>query len=156
MAKRQRRTSSATTENGTGRDFVAIAEQYAREAASDRGGRFGRLLKLGAQRFLADLKRARGKRAPFKFDAWHANDACDFIEKLPHVEGVWDQPNIVLHPSHVFFVVQLFGFRKLDGSRRFTSALFAVGRKNAKSTLAAAVMLYCCPLYTSDPADDTH
>lgn len=144
MAKRQRRTNSATTGSGQrGRDFVAIAEQYARDAVADRSGRFGRLLKLGAQRFLADLKRARGKRPPFKFDAWHAHDACDFIEKLPHVEGVWDTPNIVLHPSHVFFVVQLFGFRKLDGTRRFTSALFAVARKNAKSTLAAAIMLYC-------------
>lgn len=68
---------------------------------------------------------------------------------LPHVEGKWknadgtDQPNIRLHPSHVWFVVQLFGFRKPDGTRRFTSALFAVARKNAKSTLAAAIMLYC-------------
>lgn len=144
MAKRQRKTSSAPTGSGQhGRDFVAIAEQYARDAVADRSGRFGRLLKLGAQRFLADLKRARGKRPPFKFDAWHANDACDFIEKLPHVEGVWDTPNIVLHPSHVFFVVQLFGFRRPDGTRRFTSALFAVARKNAKSTLVAAIMLYC-------------
>ena len=49
----------------------------------------------------------------------------------------------MLHPSHVFFIVQLFGFRKLDGTRRFTSALFAVARKNAKSTLAAAILLYC-------------
>ena len=56
---------------------------------------------------------------------------------------MWDTPNIVLHPSHVFFVVQLFGFRKLDGTRRFTSALFAVARKNAKSTLASAILLYC-------------
>lgn len=48
-----------------------------------------------------------------------------------------------MHPSHVFFVVNLFGFRDLDGNRRFTAALFAVARKNAKSTLAAAIMLYC-------------
>jgi phage terminase large subunit-like protein len=39
--------------------------------------------------------------------------------------------------------VQLFGFRNLEGGRRFTSALFAVARKNAKSTLAAAILLYC-------------
>lgn len=40
-------------------------------------------------------------------------------------------------------MVQLFGFRNHDGTRRFTSALFAVARKNAKSTLAAAILLYC-------------
>lgn len=77
------------------------------------------------------------------FDEWHANDACDFIEKLPHVEGAWETPTIVLHPAHVLFVVNLFGFRKPDGSRRFTTALFAISRKNAKSTLSAAVLLYC-------------
>lgn len=48
-----------------------------------------------------------------------------------------------MHPSHVFFVVQLFGFRNHAGGRRFTSALFNVARKNAKSTLAAGILLYC-------------
>lgn len=109
---------------------------------------------MAAQRFVTDLKRAGGKRPPFVFDRWHANDVCDFIEKLPHVEGKWETPDIVLHPSHVFFLVQLFGFRRATGGitlssgaafhpRRFSSALFAVARKNAKSTLAAAVLLYC-------------
>lgn len=126
------------------RDYVAIAVDYARAAVADRKGkRHGRLLRLGAQRFLDDLKRAKKRGAPFRFDPWHATDVCDFIEKLPHVEGKWDTPEIVLHPSHVFFLVNLFGFRKPDGTRRFTSALFAVARKNAKSTLAAAVLLYC-------------
>lgn len=95
------------------------------------------------------MARAKKRGAPFVFSAEHANHACAWIELLPHVEGKWknpdgsDQPNIRLHPSHVWFVVQLFGFRKPDGTRRFTSALFAVARKNAKSTLAAAIMLYC-------------
>lgn len=126
------------------RDHVAIAIAYAREAVTDRAGKkHGKRMRLAAGRFLADLKRAAGKRPPFVFDADRARHACQFIELLPHVEGVWDTPTIVLHPSHVFFVVQLFGFRKHDGTRRFTSALFAVARKNAKSTLASAIMLYC-------------
>lgn len=62
---------------------------------------------------------------------------------MPHVEGRWATPNIVLHPSHVFFVVQLFGFRTPEGHRRFTTAILAVARKNAKSTLAAGILLYC-------------
>lgn len=49
----------------------------------------------------------------------------------------------MLHPAQMFFIVQLFGFRDHDGTRRFTAALFCVARKNAKSTLAAAIMLYC-------------
>lgn len=126
------------------RDYVGIATAYAEEAVADKKGKkFGKWIRLAGKRFLADLKRACRKRPPFLFDEWHACDPCDFIEKLPHVEGKWARPEIELHRSHVFFVVQLFGFRNLDGSRRFTSALFAVARKNAKSTLAAAILLYC-------------
>lgn len=100
-------------------------------------------MRLAGKRFLDDLKRAKAKGASFRFSSDHANHACWWIEQLPHVEGKWETPEIRLHPSHVFFVVQLFGFRKPDGHRRFTSALFAVARKNAKSTLAAGILLYC-------------
>lgn len=111
-------------------------------------------MRLAAARFLTDLKRAKydhgtgvskatSKNSPFKFDAWHAWDPCDFIEKLPHVEGEWGTPTVVMHESHIFFVVNLFGFRNHDGTRRFTTALFAVARKNAKSFLCSAVLLYC-------------
>jgi phage terminase large subunit-like protein len=100
-------------------------------------------VRLAAGRFLADLERCRRGTAPFVFDAWHATDPCEFIEKLPHVEGKWTSPTIKLHASHVFFVVALFGFRMPDGSRRFSSALLAVARKNAKSTLFAGILLYC-------------
>ncbi|WP_447639571.1 terminase large subunit [Pandoraea norimbergensis] len=126
------------------RDYVGIATAYAKQAVADKKRKkFGNLIRQAAQRFLDDLKRAKKKGNQFTFDEWHACDACDFIEKLPHVEGKWESPDIVLHASHVFFVVQLFGFRNREGGRRFTSALFAVARKNAKSTLAAAILLYC-------------
>jgi phage terminase large subunit-like protein len=126
------------------RDFVAVATDYARRAADPaNGAQFGVWIRLAAQRFLKDLERAKRRNAPFHFDPWHATDVCDFAEKLPHVEGRWDTPTIVLHASHIFFLVNLFGFRKKDGTRRFTTALFAIARKNAKSTLAAIVGLYC-------------
>lgn len=126
------------------RDYVAIATGYARSAADDKNHRrYGRWIRAAAQRFLNDLDRAKAPDAPFYFDEWCACDPCDFIEKLPHVEGQWDTPNIVLHESDVFFVVNLFGFRQQDGHRRFTTALKAIARKNAKSTVAAAIGLYC-------------
>lgn len=126
------------------RDYVKIATQYARAAVRDRRRRtHGELIRRAAQRFLDDLKRAKKRDKPFIFDVHEASNACEFIECLPHVEGVWETPDIVLHPAQIFFVVQLFGFRNSDGGRRFTSALFAVARKNAKSTLAGAIMLYC-------------
>lgn len=126
------------------RDYVAVAISYAKSTTLKKNHkRFGRWMRLAAARFLDDLKRARAKGAPFYFDPWAATDPCDFIEKLPHVEGLWDTDTIRLHDSDVFFLVNLFGFRQPDGTRRFTTALKAIARKNAKSTIAAAIGLYC-------------
>lgn len=126
------------------RDYVSIAINYANQAASDKNkDRFGKWVRLAAKRFLSDLKKAKQKENSYYFDEFLACDACDFIEKLPHVEGKWETENVVLHDSHVLFVVCLFGFRNKDGTRRFTTALFAVARKNAKSFLCSAILLYC-------------
>lgn len=132
------------SKGGAERDYVAIAISYAK-AASAKGtsANYGRWMQLACKRFLADLKRAKAKDAPFYFEPWNACDPCDFIEKLPHVEGSWNTPTITLHDSDVFFIVNLFGFRQQDGTRRFTTALKAIARKNAKSTIAAAIALYC-------------
>lgn len=68
---------------------------------------------------------------------------CEFIECLHHVEGLWTVPTIVLLPWQIFFICQLFGFRNHMGGRRYSTALLAVARKNAKSTIAAAILLSC-------------
>lgn len=127
------------------RNYVQIADEYAQEAANIRNKkRFGKWIRLAAKRYQEDRKRAKKAAPPFIFDTWEAGNPCDFIEKLPHVEGVWETPNIILHSSDVFFLVNLFGFRKhKNGPRRFSSALKAVARKNAKSTIAAGIGLYC-------------
>jgi len=137
-------------QKGNTLDYVAIALTYAQEVAQNKGRVHGHWIQQAGKRFLADIKRAKKKKgAPFIFSPSHANHVCQFIELLPHVEGVWlntdgsVQKTLRLHRSHIFFLVQLFGFRKHDGSRRFSTALFAVARKNAKSTLSAAVLLYC-------------
>lgn len=59
------------------------------------------------------------------------------------MDGEWHSPLITLEPPQIFFVVMLFGFRGLNGGRRFTEALLCIARKNAKSTLAAAILLSC-------------
>jgi phage terminase large subunit-like protein len=158
-AKRKRRARSANyaSLSSTSGDFVSVAIAYAEDAIADaKRRRYGKWVRLAARRFIKDLKRAHLKKSPFFFSAGHANRACAFLEELPHVEGTWksiryfdsngealDTETIELHPAHVFFVVNLFGFRGHDLHRRFTSAILAVARKNAKSTLAAGIMLYC-------------
>lgn len=123
---------------------MAIAIAYAEEAILDRRRTWAcRWLRMAALRFLKDLKRSLGTRPPFLFSARQANRFCAFIEKLPHVEGEWETPTIVLEPFQCFLIVQIFGFRDLDGGRRFTEVLYCVARKNAKSTIAAAILAAC-------------
>ena len=81
-------------------DYVARGEYYANAVIK---GRIlaGKYTKLAAKRFLNDLKRSKTKRCKFYFSPWHANDACDFIEKLQHIEGEWSQPYKLLHGDWV-------------------------------------------------------
>src|SRR6185437_9843052 len=114
-------TSSATSRRRTRpADFVGIARAYAETAIEDsKGERFGKWIRLAAKRFIADLLRAqRKRRPPFLWSPARANRACEFIQLLPHVEGSWSTSTIKLEPAQVFFIVQLFGFRNFDGTRR--------------------------------------
>jgi phage terminase large subunit-like protein len=124
------------------RDYAALANRYAREAVRDkRGRRFCKFVRLAAQRHLDDLKR---KDWEFTFDPEHGNNVCDFIEKLPHVEGIWETPTLTLEPAQIFILVVVFGWRrKQTGTRRFTRVYIEMARKNAKSTLTAGIALYC-------------
>jgi phage terminase large subunit-like protein len=125
-------------------NWTQIAKDYAKSSTlKENKGKFGKWIKLACRRFLDDLDRANGKDRTFRYSEHEAAKICEFASNLPHVEGSWRSVNICLEPFQIFFLCNLFGFRKLDGTRRFTSALFAVARKNAKSTLASIVGLYC-------------
>ena len=132
------------------RNYVDIADAYAQEAIADTNNKkFNKWIRLSASRYFKDKSRIGKRGCTFTFSERQGNDACGFIEMLPHVEGKWfdeagnPAPYLILHPSHIFFIVNLFGFRNLDGTRRFTTALLAIARKNAKSTLSAAILIYC-------------
>lgn len=138
-------THSPATDTGHARDYAAVALAYARCAAADKQQvSHCKWVRLAAQRHLDDLKRARSRDWGYRFDPFYANDVCDFIEKLPHIEGVWDTPTIVLEPAQVFVLAVVFGWRvKSTGLRRFTVVYEEVARKNAKSTKTAGISLYC-------------
>lgn len=125
------------------RDYAGIAEKWARDVVAGRVVSC-KWVKLACQRHLNDLKRARKSKAwGFYFDRWHADDVCDFIEKLPHVEGAW-KTTIFLEPPQVFILTTVFGWRRHgDGGRRFSTVYIEMARKGAKSTLTAGVGLYC-------------
>jgi len=122
------------------RDYSGIALRYAQNVV---GGEITacKWVKAACRRHLDDLAKTDW---PYRFDRWHGDDVCDFIEKLPHVEGEWETPTIWLEPPQVFILVVVFGWRKVsDGRRRFSTVYIEMARKGAKSTLTAGVSLYC-------------
>ncbi len=132
-------------ETGHSRDYASVALAYAKAAADPKNKKiYCKWVRLAAQRHLDDLKRWNKVTSPYNFDNWHANDVCDFIEKLPHVEGSWDKKTIVLEPAQIFLLCVIFGWRKRQSQlRRFSNVYIEMARKNAKSTLTAGIALYC-------------
>ena len=126
------------------KDFPAIAEQYCRDVAS------GKIIackkvKLACERHLSDLTRAKTGAWGYRFDVAKAARVCRFAELLPHVKGKWaaNAELIVLQPWQVFILCSLFGWVHVRTStRRFSLAYVEVGRKNAKSILAAIIGNY--------------
>lgn len=125
-------------------DYVDIGRRYAEDVVS------GRIpactwVQRACQRQLDDLERPVDWR--FRFDRKKANRICEFVELLPHINGSWATPTIRLEPWQCFLLTVIFGWvdRKTN-LRRFSKALIVIPRKNAKSTLAAAVGLFLLAL----------
>lgn len=113
----------------------------------------GRLERLACQRFIDDLARQRTPDFGYYFDEAAGSRACRFIELLPHIKGEWAKPvyangklgysKLKLEDWQVFLVINLFGWLSVaTGLRRFLRAYLEVARKNAKSTLAAGMLLF--------------
>jgi phage terminase large subunit-like protein len=124
------------------RDYSGIALEYAQGVINGEIVAC-KWVKAACARHLNDLQRAADGWT-YHFDRWHGDDICDFIEKLPHIEGDWDTPTIRLEPPQIFILAVVFGWRKVaDGKRRFSTVYIEMARKGAKSTLTAGVSLYC-------------
>jgi phage terminase large subunit-like protein len=126
------------------KDYIAIAEQYARDIVSGQILAC-RWIKLACQRHLDDLAKSATSDYPYTFNAEKADRVCRFAEELPHVKGRWSNKGqkLVLQPWQCFILCSIFGWlRKHDGLRRFRTALLYIPRKNGKSFLSSVVGLY--------------
>lgn len=129
------------------------ARAYAARVVSgdETAGKFER---LACQRFLDDLARQGADGFPYRFDEAAGARCCRFLELLPHIKGQWAKPEYVdgglryaklkLEDWQVFIVVNVIGWViAKTGLRRFRRVYEEVARKNAKSTLAAGLLLFC-------------
>jgi phage terminase large subunit-like protein len=124
-------------------NYSEVARQYAKDVV-DNKVLANKWVKLACRRHLEDLANVGKEGFDFKFVEAKANKPCAFIERLPHVAGKWAarKEYLVLQPWQLFIVCSLFGWIDKDDTRRYRKAYIAVPRKNAKSTLAAAIGLY--------------
>lgn len=114
------------------RDYCGIAQQWAEDIVAGRIVS-GLLVKQACQRHLSDLQRPKNILWPYWFDRWHGDDICDFIEKLPHVEGQWETPYIRLEAPQIFMLTTVFGWRRDGNYRRFSTCYLEMARKAAKA-----------------------
>lgn len=77
------------------------------------------------------------------FDEAAAWRAVDFVHAhLTHTKGQDAGKPLLLEPWQVAILANIFGWKRPDGLRRFREVFIYVPRKNGKSTLAAAIILY--------------
>lgn len=97
----------------------------------------GRLVRLACERHLRDLK-----RDDLLFDAAAAQRALDFFPFLSLSGGDQGDKPFTLEPWQAFIVGSLFGWKLLDGSRRYRVAYIEAAKGCGKSPLAAGIGLY--------------
>ena len=111
-------------------DYAAVAVAYAEGAVADaKGERHCKWVRLACQRHLDDLARADSEPAwPYLFSPEHVAENCSFIERMPHVEGEWVSPTIVLEPWQTFVQANIFGWRSILPGRYSTLMVSLVFR----------------------------
>ena len=114
---------------------------YARKVVRGRAGRpTSRLEMLASQRHLADLTAAKSRG--LKWNVTAAADAIKFFSLLPHTKGrQWAGQLFKPEPWQQLIIGSLFGWERLDGTRRFRRAYVELPRKSGKSFLAAGVAI---------------
>lgn len=110
-------------------------------------------VRLACERQLRDLETFSGPDSPFVWSAEAANHICDFIERLPHVEGplavsreLADAGEGLIHLEgwQSFALTCAFGWRKRGvNARRFGRIYIEVPKGNGKSAISSGVALYC-------------
>jgi phage terminase large subunit-like protein len=131
--------------------YVERASRY-RAAILDGSIPACKWVKLACERDERDHARQDTDGFPYVFDPESAIRVCKAIEQFPHIKGpkakqvrvngrlAWQMLQRVVWQCWILCTV--FGWKRLDGLRRFRTGLVMVPRKNGKSCFTAGVGLY--------------
>lgn len=130
-AKTKKKTNTSTTKPKIDRATAYANAVIAGEIVA------GPHVRNACRRHLEDLK-----RKDIKFDKESAARALRFFEdKLCLSEGQFEGLPFKSAPAQDFIIGSLFGWKKLDGTRRFRRAYVEQGKGNGKSPLAGGIGL---------------
>lgn len=133
MAKRKQTNSTNS--------LVDKATQYAIDVTS---GKIlaGPDIRNSCKRHLDDLKNAKEKGLIWDIES--VDRANAFFEKVLKLNGGEHEGKpFILLPWQCFIVGSIFGWKTLDGYRRFRMVYIESGKGSGKSPLAAGIGLYC-------------
>lgn len=98
-------------------------------------------MRLACSRHLADLD--SGPTRGLRFNLARADRAFRFFEELLVLaEGQFAGQPFKLQPWQAFILGSIFGWLRVDGTRRFRLAYIEVGKGNGKSPMAGGIGLY--------------
>jgi len=100
-------------------------------------------VKLAVKRFRSDLTKSKKKDYPYYFDEGSANRFCQFVELLKQYKDKFAGQPLILENWQCFIFCNIYGWLYKDTKqRRFRKAFVFVARKNGKSTLMSATLLW--------------
>lgn len=121
--------------------LIDNATQYAIDVTSGKT-LAGPDIRNACQRHLDDLKRTKEKG--LIWDTESADRAVAFFEEVLKLNGGEHEGKpFILLPWQCFIVGSIFGWKTLDGYRRFRMVYIESGKGSGKSPLAAGIGLYC-------------
>lgn len=121
--------------------LIDKATQYAIDVTSGKT-LVGPDIRNACQRHLDDLKRTKEKG--LIWDTESADRAVAFFEEVLKLNGGEHEGKpFILLPWQCFIVGSIFGWKTLDGYRRFRMVYIESGKGSGKSPLAAGIGLYC-------------
>ena len=97
-----------------------------------------KFVRQACERFICDLEDER-----FEFRLDRVAHCVRFIRMLKHFSGVANNKPFILEPWQLFIVANIVGwYWRGTGKRRFNEAYVSIARKNGKTALFAALMIY--------------
>lgn len=138
-APKKKNTSAAATDAAARAAFEEPGSSVDRYAADVVSGLelAGPHVRAACQRHVNDRK-----RTDIRWDGAAAQHAIDFFPGVLRLSGTHEGQPFILHPSQQFIVGSLFGWKLLNGQRRFNIAYVEEAKGNGKSPLAAGIGLY--------------